>query len=119
MTEPKKRLSMAKIKKRKRQLRLLYGIENSWRIIQRDYYPEVTFQTLQGFADPKRKYIPASDEVREALDLYADHNPYKTMPRWYKRIPAALEYWQETKIKIKGMYEEAKKQAERNGEKRC
>lgn len=110
MAETKKRLSMAKIKKRRQQLRLLYGLENSWRKVQQDYYPEVSFQTLQGFADRKRNYIPASDDVRIALDLYADPNPYRVLARWFKRIPAALAY-RETKLQqIRAMQGEAKAQ---------
>ena len=104
---------MAKIKKRKTQLRLLYGIEKSWRNIQRDYYPEVSFQTLQAFADKKRGYIPASDVMRVALDLYADQNPYRGLPRWYKREPGALDYWNGIKARIKKMQADAK--AQRNG----
>jgi len=108
--KPKKRLSQAKIKKRRAQLRLLYGIEKSWRVISRDYYPEVTFQTLQAFADKGRNYVPANEQAREALDLYADHNPYRGLPRWYKRTPEALAFVTTKKEQIKQMQEEAKKQ---------
>jgi hypothetical protein len=106
------KLSQVKIKARKKQLRLLNGIEQSWRVIQRDYYPEVTYQTLNRFANDK-KYIPVDDDVRKALDLYADPNPYRGLPKWYKRIPAALEYFTTTRNAIKSMYAEARRQAMR------
>ena len=111
MAQAKKRLSMAKIKKRRQQLRLLYGLENSWRKVQRDYYPEVSFQTLQAFADRKRNYIPADDKIRSVLDLYADHNPYGKIPRWFLRTPASLEYWETKRAQIKQMYDDARAQA--------
>lgn len=108
----KQRLSQAKIKARKKQLRLLNGIERSWRIIQRDYYPEVTYQTLNRFATDK-KYVPADDKVRAALDLYADPNPYRGLPRWFKRTPEALHYFQTVRAHIKGMYDDAKAEQQR------
>jgi len=118
MTKQKKRLSMAKVNKRKIQLRLLYGLEKSWRVVSRDYYPEVTFQTLQAFADKKRKYIPSSDAVRDTLDLWADPNPYRSLPRWYKRTPAALAFVTDKRNKIKQMFDDAKKEARNNVKRR-
>jgi len=108
MATSKKRLSVAKIKKRRQQLRLLYGLEKSWRVIQRDYYPEVSFQMLQAFTDGKR--IPANDKDREALDIYADPNPYRGLPRWFKRIPEALTFRETKKAQIKHMHDTAKQQ---------
>jgi len=104
------RLSQAKIKERKKQLRLLNGIEKSWRVIQRDYYPEVTYQTLNRFSNDK-KYVPVDEDVRKALDLYADPSPYRSLPKWYNRTPEALAFFQGMRVKIKGMYDEARKQA--------
>jgi len=105
---PKKRLSVAKIKKRRVQLRLLYGLEKSWRKVQRDYYPEVSFQTLQAFADRKRDYVPVNEKVREALDIFADPNPYRVLPRWFKRTPEALEYVNTKREQVKNMFDDAK-----------
>ena len=106
-----KRLSMTKVKARKKQLRLLNGIEKSWRIIQRDYYPEVSYQTLNRFAMDKT-YIPAGDDIRQALDLFADQNPYGILPRWYQRTPEALAYFNGKREQIKAMFTEAKRQAQ-------
>lgn len=105
--EPKMKLSQAKIKARKKQLRLLNGIEKSWRVIQRNYYPEVTYQTLNRFANDK-KYVPVDVDVCRALDLFADPNPYRLLPRWYNRTPESLAYFNGVRAKIKGMFDDAK-----------
>lgn len=105
--DPKIKLSRAKINARKKQLRLLNGIEKSWRVVQRDYYPEVTYQTLNRFANDK-KYVPADVDICKALDLFADPNPYRLLPRWYKRTQEALAYFNGTRTKIKEMFNDAR-----------
>jgi FMN phosphatase YigB (HAD superfamily) len=103
------KLSQSKIKERKKQLRRLNGVIKSWRNIQRDYYPEVSYQTLNRFATDK-KYIPADVDTCKALDIFADVNPYRQLPKWYKRTPEALEYFNTKRAQIKMMSDKAKSQ---------
>jgi hypothetical protein len=107
--QPKKRLSRAKIKIAKKHLVNLQNEGLSLRQIARKLGNKITFQSLGRFIREK-DYVPVSDDVRELLDLYADPNPYKGLPRWYKRIPEALGYWNDTRSKIRQMYDEAKRE---------
>ena len=106
--EREKRLSRGKIKARKIQLRRLYKIVKTWRRMQEEYYPEIGYQVLNRFVN-EPDYIPAGRDERKALDLYMDDNPYRVLPRWYKRIPESLVYFNAVRDRIKSMYEDAKK----------
>ena len=106
---PKLKLSRAKIKARKRQLRKLNEIYKSWRKVQSIFYPEVSYQVLNRFVNDK-KYVPANVEVLKALDLYADPNPFRGLPKWYKRTQDALNFFNEKREQIKKMSDEAKRQ---------
>ena len=106
---PKLKLSQRKIKARKKQLRKLNDIYKSWRKVQHVFYPEVSYQALNRFANDK-KYVPANVEVLKALDLYADPNPFRQLPKWYKRTQDALNFFNEKRDQIKKMSDEAKRQ---------
>lgn len=47
--DTKMKLSRAKIKARKKQIRRLNDVYKSWREVQRVFYPEVSYQVLSGF----------------------------------------------------------------------
>jgi hypothetical protein len=106
---PKKKLSQAKIKTRKKQLRRLNEVEKSWRNVHHKYYPEISYQVLNRFATDKT-YVPADVKICDALDLYADPNPYRGLPKWYKRTPEALNFFNTKREQIKVMSDEAKRQ---------
>ena len=98
------KLSRAKIKKRKTALRKL---KMSLRDIAKLYNNEVTFQTLGRFIN-EADYIPKDPKVCEVLGLYLDENPYRKLPRWYKRLPEALEFFNKKREQIKGMSESSR-----------
>jgi lambda repressor-like predicted transcriptional regulator len=105
---PKKRLSMKRVKIAKKNLRHL--IKNGWslRKLSDKLNNAVTYQTL-GRVINEKDYIPAGEAVREALDLLELPNPYRILPRWYKRIPEALEYFNEKRMQIKSMSDGTKR----------
>ena len=102
------RLSQAKINLRRRQLNALNNtVCRSWRKVSDEYYPEISFQLLHAFASGKR--IPSSVRACKALDLLYEKNRYSKLPRWYKRIPAALKYFNTKGEQIKKMSDETRK----------
>lgn len=89
-----------------RRLNKLY----SWRKMAGEIYnSEVSHSVLQRLATDK-EYIPADAAILQALDLIKKPNPFRSLPRWYYRTPAALEYVQGKRAQIKGMADEAKAQ---------
>lgn len=107
---PKKKLSMAKVKIAKRHLRTLQKDHQlSLRALAAKLGNSVTYQTLGRFISEK-DYIPSDEKVREALDLYADPNPYRLMPRWWNRTPEALEQFNRTKASVKKMSDETRRE---------
>lgn len=78
---------------RKKQIRNLYEVVGSWRTLAKEYFGnEIKHGTLQRFATDKN-YIPADERLLRLLDLVEPPNPYRVLPRWYKRIPEALRYF--------------------------
>jgi hypothetical protein len=110
MESPKSKLSKAKIKIAKKNLRKLQRDNNySLRQIAKILKNKITFQSLGRFINEK-DYVPKSEEVCKLLDLYADPNPYRGLPKWYKRTPEALDYFNTKRAQIKQMSDEAKRQ---------
>jgi len=106
-----KRLSMAKIKLAKKRLRHLQKDMNySLRQMAAKFGNDISFQSLGRFITEKY-YVPKSPEVCALLDLYADPNPYRGLPKWYKRTPEALTFFNTKRAQIKTMYDEAKFQS--------
>ena len=104
------RLSKSKIAKRKRELNRLHKIY-SWRKMAADIYGgEIKFGTLERFATDK-DYIPKDVHLLSVLELVTPPSPYRILPKWYKRSPEALSFFQGMREKIKGMYDEARKQS--------
>lgn len=107
---PKKRLSMAKVKNAKHHLRILHKKHNlSLRVLAARLGNAVTFQMLGRFISEK-DYIPAGEQARTALDLYADISPYRVMPRWWNRTPEALKKFMHIKANVKEMYDKTKEE---------
>lgn len=78
---------------RRKQIQNLYAVVGSWRKLAADYFGgEIKHGTLQRFATDK-DYIPADENILRALDLIEPPNPYRILPRWYKRIPQSLDYF--------------------------
>lgn len=97
------------VRERKRHLKNLYRVVGSWRRLAREYYSGVSFQVLARFAT-EPEYVPTDEKLLMALDLITPPNPYRSLPRWYKRIPEALEYFNGKRAQIKDMSDKAKKQ---------
>lgn len=97
------------VRERKRQIQNLYALVGSWRKIAAEYYGgKIKHGTLQRFAtDPQ--YIPADETLIDVLDLIVPPNPYRSLPRWYRRIPEALEYYNGKRAQIASMSAATKK----------
>ena len=109
-SDPQKlKLSRAKIALAKRNLRKLKKEGFSLRKIAKVLKDQISFQALGRFIN-ERDYIPKDEKVCKLLDLYADPNPYRGLPKWYKRTPEALAFYNGKREQIKRMYDEAKAQ---------
>ena len=107
----KLKLSRAKIRLAKKNLRKLQRDNGySLRQLVARLGNGMTFQSLGRFISEK-DYVPKDEKVCKLLDLYADPNPYRSLPKWYKRTPEALAFFNEKRDQIKRMYNEAKEQA--------
>lgn len=107
---PKLKLSRAKIKIAKKKLRHLqrdkgYSLRQMAAILKNG----ISFQSLGRFINEK-DYIPKDEKVCKLLDLYADLNPFRGLPKWYKRTQDALDFFNEKREQIKRMSDEAKRQ---------
>ena len=107
---PKLKLSRAKIKIAKKKLRHLqkdkgYSLRQMAAILKSG----ISFQSLGRFINEK-DYIPKDEKVCKLLDLCADPNPYRQLPKWYKRTQAALDFFNEKREQIKRMSDAAKRQ---------
>ncbi|SRR5258706_14171532 len=110
METPKLKLSKAKIKIAKKNLRKLQYDKNlSLRQMAAILKNKITFQSLGRFISEKN-YIPKDEAVCKLLDLYADSNPYRSLPKWYNRTPAALNFFNTKREQIKEMSDKAKAQ---------
>jgi hypothetical protein len=108
---PKKKLSQAKIKVSKKRLRTLQKVHGySLRDMAEKMGNVISFQSLGRFINEK-DYIPKDPKVCELLDLYTDPNPFRGLPKWYKRTQEALEFFNTKRTQIKTMYDEAKAQS--------
>jgi hypothetical protein len=106
------RLSQVKIKALKKKLRDAIRAGHTLREMAGSplfYNGNVSFQTLGRFAN-ERSYIPASYETCKALDILADPNPYRGLPKWFQRTQAALDFFNGKRAQIKQMSNEAKAQ---------
>lgn len=103
------------IRERKRQLNNLYSVVKSWRKISAEYYGgRVKHGVLNRFAnDPD--YVPADGMLLDELGLIIPPNPYGILPRWYKRIPEALEYFNQKREQVKLMSVNTKQSVRGNG----
>jgi len=107
---PKLKLSVAKIKIAKKNLRKLQRDNGySLRQIAAVLKNKISFQSLGRFIS-ERDYIPKDEDVCKLLDLYADPNPYRQLPKWYKRTPEALLFFNTKRQQIKDISDEAKSQ---------
>ena len=110
-SDPQKlKLSRAKIKIVKKKLRHLqkdkgYTLRQMAAILK----DGISFQSLGRFINEK-DYIPKDQEVCRLLDLYADPNPFRQLPKWYKRTQDALDFFNTKRDQIKKMSDEAKRQ---------
>ncbi len=114
------RLSQSKIKALKRKLRDAIAAGHSLREMASSphfYNNAITFQNLGRFIN-ERDYTPASLEVCKALDILADPNPYRGLPKWYQRTQEALDFFNTKRVQIKQMAISAKAEIarHRNGE---
>lgn len=102
-------LSKTLVRKRKAELKRLHKIY-SWRIISRDFYDnQIKFGTLERFAnDPK--YIPKDCRLLDILEVMKTPSPYRMLPKWFKRNPQALEYFNTKRTQIQALSDEAKRQ---------
>jgi hypothetical protein len=104
------KLSKTKIRKVKTQLRRLHKVVKSYRVMARDYFKnEIKFGTLQRFAEDE-DYVPQDEKILKALGLITPPNPYRVLPIYFQRIPAALAFWNEKRTQIKTIADEAKRQ---------
>lgn len=110
----KLKLSRAKIAIAKRNLRKLKNDGYSLRKISKILKDQISFQALGRFIN-ERDYIPKDEKVCKLLDLYAEPNPYRGLPKWYKRTPEALNFFNGKREQIKQMYNEAKEQTRKHG----
>lgn len=108
MDTPKMKLSKAKIQIAKKNLHKLQQEKNlSLRQMAKALKNKITFQALGRFISEKN-YIPKDEAVCKLLDLYADPNPYHGLPKWYNRTPEALNFFNEKRMQIKQMSNDAK-----------
>lgn len=106
------RLSQVKIKALKIKLRNAVSNGHTLREMASSplfYNGAITFQTLGRFVN-ERGYVPASYEVCKALDILADPNPYRGLPKWYKRNVEALNFFNTKRAQIQQMSDAAKLQ---------
>jgi hypothetical protein len=109
------RLSQAKIKALKKKLRLAISAGHTLREMASSphfYNGSITFQTLGRFVHEKN-YVPASIETCRVLDIIADPNPYRSMPRYFQRTPEALTWFLHKRELVKGIADETR-DAQRN-----
>jgi hypothetical protein len=109
METQKLKLSMAKIRLAKKNLRNLQREKNlSLRQMAAILKNKITFQSLGRFIN-ERDYVPKDEGVCKLLDLYADPNPYRGLPKWYKRNDDALNFFNTKRAQIKKMSDDAKR----------
>lgn len=81
----------------------------SWRKMAAEIYGgEVAHGVLQRIATDD-DYIPADGKILRALDILKKPNPYRMLPRWFKRIPEALEYYEGKRARIRFLSQETRK----------
>ncbi len=108
MDTQKLKLSKAKIRLAKKNLRELQKIHGySLRQMARVLKNKITFQSLGRFIN-ERDYVPKDEDVCKLLDLYADPNPYRGLPKWYARTAEALSFFNNKRAQIKQMSNDAK-----------
>lgn len=102
-------LSKALVRKRKAELKRLHKIY-SWRVISKDFYEgKIKFGTLERFATDLT-YIPKDKILLDLLEVMKTPSPYRTLPKWFKRTPEALEYFNTKRSQIQALGNEAKRQ---------
>ena len=110
-TKIKYRLSQTKIKNLKKNLRADIAI-GKLTLRQLATHPffydnKISFQTLGRFVNEK-DYVPASYETCKELEILADPNPYRGLPKWYQRNDDALNFFNTKRAQIKKMSDDAK-----------
>lgn len=115
----KHRLSQVKIKALKRKLREALSAGHSLREMAASplfYNGAVSFQTLGRFIK-EREFVPASCEICKALDILADPNPYRGLPKWFIRSAESLNFFNTKRTQIKNMSDSAKAERMKAGKK--
>jgi hypothetical protein len=109
------RLSKSLVRKRRAELKRLHKIY-SWRVIARDFYDDqIQFGTLQRFATD-RTYTPKDPSLLDLLGVMVTPSPYRQLPKWFKRTPQALEYFNTKRAQIQTLSNEAKRQRKENNQ---
>jgi len=95
MAETNLKLSKAKIRQHKRDLRKLKKNKDLSLQQMVDQYFSGTVITRQilGRFIKEKEYVPTSHEARTVLDLYRDPNPYRVLPKYFERSPEALAFY--------------------------
>jgi len=93
----------------RRQLKRLHSLYSYREMSEQIYNSEVSHSVLQRLATDKG-YTPADVNILQALDLIRKPNPYRVLPRWFKRTPEALEYFNRKRAQIRTMSDAAKAQ---------
>lgn len=110
------RLSQVKIKALKKKLHGAIAAGHTLREMASSplfYNGAITFQALGRFVN-ERDYIPANLATCKALDILADPNPYRGLPKWYKRNIEALNFFNTKRMQIQQMSDVAKSQRIQN-----
>ena len=106
MKTPINKTALSKLRVHLRRLHKIY----SWRKMAADIYGgRVAHGVLQRLATDK-DYTPTDEKILFELELIKKPNPYKSLPRWYKRTPEALEYFNTKRQQIKTISDNAKQQ---------
>ena len=103
------RLNKTALRALRRQLKRLHDLYSYREMSEQIYSSEVSHSVLQRLATDK-KYTPADVQIWQALDLVQKPNPYRVLPRWFKRTPEALEYFNTKRAQIRTMSDAAKEQ---------
>lgn len=107
-----KKINKTALSALRRQLRRLNDIYSWGEMSEQIYEGTVSRSVLHRIATDKR-YTPADEQILTALDLYRKPNPYRILPRWFKRTPEALEYVNTKREQIRQMGRETRRAAKR------
>jgi len=72
------------------------------------YNNEIKFGTLERFATDSA-YVPKDMNLLFILGVMTERSPYRGLPKWYNRTPAALEFFNTKRAQIKQMSVDTKR----------